>query len=121
MVDNDPPPATHDELPSDCVVNRKLDCAFAETAAIATTYGFEEVSTPLLERAELCVARPGVEIRNALLTFHCDHEEYALRPELTAPVCRLVASGEQSERPKPHRLSYVGLCFRHCRPRSGRH
>ena len=117
MLDNAPPPATRDKLPSDCVVNRRLDQAFAETAAL---YGFEEVSTPLFERAELFAARSGSEIRNSLLTFHCDHEEYALRPELTAPVCRLVASGALSERPKPHRLFYVGPCFRYCRPHSGR-
>ena len=117
MLDNAPPPATRDELPSDCVVNRRLDQAFAQTAA---AYGFEEVSTPLFERAELFAARSGSEIRNALLTFHCDHEEYALRPELTAPVCRLVASGALSERPKPHKLFYVGPCFRYCRPHSGR-
>ncbi len=117
MLDNAPPPATRDELPSDCVVNRRLDQDFANTAA---AYGFEEVSTPLFERAELFAARSGSEIRNALLTFHCDHEEYALRPELTAPVCRLVASGALSERPKPHRLFYVGPCFRYCRPHSGR-
>ena len=117
MLDNAPPPATRDELPSDCVVNRRLDQDFASTAA---AYGFEEVSTPVFERAELFAARSGSEIRNALLTFHCDHEEYALRPELTAPVCRLVASGALSERPKPHRLFYVGPCFRYCRPHSGR-
>ena len=117
MLDNAPPPATRDELPSDCATNRWLDRAFAETAA---AYGFEEVSTPLFERAELFAARSGSEIRNALLTFHCDHEEYALRPELTAPVCRLVASGALSEQPKPHKLFYVGPCFRYCRPHSGR-
>lgn len=117
MLDNAPPPATRDELPSDCAVNRRLDQAFAKAAS---AYGFEEVSTPLFERADLFAARSGSEIRNALLTFHCDHEEYALRPELTAPVCRLVASGALSERPQPHKLFYVGPCFRYCRPHSGR-
>lgn len=116
MLDNAPPPATRDELPSDCAVNREFDRVFAKTAA---AYGFEEVSTPLFERAELFAARSGSEIRNALLTFHCDHEEYALRPELTAPVCRLVASGVLRERPKPHKLFYVGPCFRYCGPHSG--
>ena len=57
MLDNAPPPATRDELPSDCVVNRRLDQDFANTAA---AYGFEEVSTPLFERAELFAARSGV-------------------------------------------------------------
>lgn len=117
MLDNAPPPATRDRLPADTALHRRLGEAFARTAAL---YGFEEIATPIFERADLFTARSGPEIKNSLLTFHCDHEEYALRPELTAPVCRLVASGALDGQPRPHKLFYVGPCFRYCRPHSGR-
>ena len=117
MLDNSPPPATRDELPVQVATRRYLDAAFARNAE---AYGFEEVATPIFERADLFTARSGPEIKSSLLTFHCDHEEYALRPELTAPICRLVASGALEEYRRPYKLFYVGPCFRYCRPHSGR-
>lgn len=98
------------------LARRRLESAFA---AAARAYGFREIATPMFERAELFVARSGREIKNSLLTFHCDHEEYALRPEMTAPVCRMVASGALQGLPAPHKLFYVAPCFRYCRPHSG--
>ncbi len=117
MLDNAPPPATRDGLPADTALRRRFEAAFARTAE---SYGFAEVSTPMFERADLFAARSGPEIKNSLLTFHCDHEEYALRPEMTAPVCRMVASGALDNLVAPHKLFYIAPCFRYCRPHSGR-
>ncbi len=117
MLHNAPPPATRDSLPSDRAMLRQLETRFAENAR---TYGFEEVATPMFERADVFEARSGPEIRSSLLTFHCDHEEYALRPEMTAPICRMVASGALDDLPSPYKLFYVAPCFRYCRPHSGR-
>lgn len=117
MLDNAPPPATRDSLPEETARRRRFETAFSQTAGL---YGFSEVSTPMFERADLFAARSGAEIKNSLLTFHCDHEEYALRPEMTAPVCRMVASGALAGLARPHRLFYIAPCFRYCRPHSGR-
>lgn len=117
MLTNAPPPATRDSLPADTALRRRLESSFARTAE---AYGFQEVATPIFERADLFAARSGPEIKDSLLTFHCDHEEYALRPEMTAPICRLVASGALQDRPQPYKLFYVAPCFRYCRPHSGR-
>ena len=117
MFDNAPPPATHDSPPGETAQRRRFEAAFSRTAEL---YGFAEVSTPIFERADLFAARSGAEIKNSLLTFHCDHEEYALRPEMTAPVCRMVASGALAGLQRPHRLFYIAPCFRYCRPHSGR-
>ena len=117
MPTNAPPPATRDSLPAETALRRRLEASFARTAE---AYGFQEVATPIFERADLFAARSGPEIKNSLLTFHCDHEEYALRPEMTAPICRLVASGALQDRPRPYKLFYVAPCFRYCRPHSGR-
>lgn len=117
MLDFAPPPATRDMLPQQSSELDRLGRFFARTAE---GYGFARVATPIYERADLFAARSGPEIRNALLTFHCDHEEYALRPEMTAPVCRMVASGVLDGTPRPHKLFYIAPCYRYCRPHSGR-
>lgn len=116
MLDNAPPPATRDRPPVDLAQLHDLRDTFARTAA---AYGFRQVSTPFFERADLFTARSGPEIRNSLLTFHCDHEEYALRPEMTAPVCRMVASGAFDDSPRPYKLFYIAPCFRYCSAHSG--
>ncbi len=116
MLDHTPPPATRDSAPREMAARRRLEAAFANAAGV---HGFSEVATPMFERSELFSARSGREIKNSLLTFHCDHEEYALRPEMTAPVCRMAASGALDALPSPHRLFYMAPCFRYCRPHSG--
>ena len=118
MLNTAPPPATRDLLPEDTALRRRLEASFI---GAAEAYGFEEIATPMFERADLFAARSGAEIKSSLLTFHCDHEEYALRPEMTAPACRLVASGALAGRPAPYKLFYVAPCFRYCRPHSGRY
>jgi len=114
----EPPRATRDFPPEQTAVRRRVRELFEQTAEL---YGFEAVQTPAFERVELFLARSGPEIKSSLLTFHCDHEEFALRPELTAPVCRMLASGALDGRPLPHKLSYLGPCFRYTRPHSGRY
>lgn len=112
-----PPRATRDYLPEEATARRQALARFTQTAE---AYGFQPIETPSYERVELFLARSGSEIKNSLLTFHCDHEEFALRPELTAPVCRLLATGELDALPKPYKLYYTGSCFRYVRPGSGR-
>ena len=117
MRDIPPPRATRDYLPEEATARRQVLNRFTQTAE---SYGFQPVETPVYERVELFLARSGAEIKSSLLTFHCDHEEFALRPELTAPVCRLLAAGQLDDLPKPYKLYYSGSCFRYVRPGSGR-
>ena len=113
-----PPRATRDYLPAEAAARRRVLGEFAEVAEL---YGFQPIETPSFERVELFSARSGPEIKSSMLTFHSDHEEFALRPELTAPVCRLAASGAFDDDEGPTRLYYSGSCFRYCRPGSGRY
>ncbi len=114
----EPPRATRDILPDQAAVRNHVRAAFVRAAE---SYGFQEIQTPTFERLELFSARSGPEIKSSMLTFHCDHEEFALRPEITAPVCRLMSSGAFDGIEKPHKLYYVGSCFRYCRPQPGRY
>src|SRR5690606_16893680 len=105
-----PPRATRDYLPDEAAARRYALSRFRDTAE---AYGFEPIETPMFEKVELFSARSGPEIKASMLTFHADHEEFALRPELTAPICRVVASGAFEDQALPLRLSYTGSCFRY--------
>ncbi|MCB9384003.1 MAG: ATP phosphoribosyltransferase regulatory subunit [Bryobacterales bacterium] len=118
MPEIPPPRATRDYLPEEAAARRRV---LSEFSTAAESYGFQPVETPSFEKVELFSARSGSEIKSSMLTFHCDHEEFALRPELTAPVCRLIASGAFDDVPTPLRLYYTGSCFRYTRPGSGRY
>ena len=113
-----PPRATRDLLPADAALRKHIERQFAQ---VAETYGFQPIQTPSFENVELFATRSGPEIKSSMLTFHCDHEELALRPEMTAPVCRLVSAGVLDHASTPHKLYYVAPCFRYCRPGSGRY
>ena len=114
----DRPRATRDFLPSETAVRNHVQAQFA---GVAESYGFQAVQTPMFEKAELFLAQSGTEIKSALLTFHSDHEEYALRPEMTAPVCRLVGSGALEDSAGHQKVYYIAPCFRYCRPQPGRY
>jgi histidyl-tRNA synthetase len=118
MPEIPPPRATRDYLPDEAAARRQV---LAQFAVAAESYGFQPIETPSFEKVELFSARSGAEIKSSMLTFHCDHEEFALRPELTAPVCRLIASGAFDGVEPPFRLYYTGSCFRYTRPGSGRY
>ncbi len=103
------PRATRDFPPRETAVRNYVRASFMKAAE---SYGFQEVQTPIFEHVELFSARSGPQIKGSMLTFHCDHEEFALRPEMTAPVCRLMSSGALAADQPPHKLSYFGPCFR---------
>lgn len=111
------PRATRDFLPGEAAARSHVSAAFAR---VAESYGYRPIQTPVYESVDLFLARSGPEVKGSMLTFHCDHEEFALRPEMTAPVCRLLSSGSLEAALAPYRLYYIGPCFRYCRPQAGR-
>lgn len=84
-------------------------------------YGYQEVCTPIFERFELFALRSGEEIRSRMFVFRIDEGEMALRPELTAPVARMLATGELDLSKKPLKLYYIGSCYRYDEPQAGRY
>jgi histidyl-tRNA synthetase len=112
------PRGTRDFLPDEMAVRNTVERAVRATFE---SYGYQQIQTPTFELYDLFAARSGEEIRESMFTFASDAGRYALRPELTAPVCRLVANGELNRFPKPYKLYYFGPCFRYCRPQQGRY
>ena len=106
----DKPAGTNDFLPDQMVQRNFVENIVRETFE---TYGYAQVQTPLFESFALLSAQSGEEIRHKMFTFvGSDRVDYALRPELTAPVCRLIATGALKDLPYPYKLYYVGQCVR---------
>ncbi len=106
----DKPDGTNDFLPEQMVQRNYVENVVRETFE---TYGYAQVQTPLFESFALLSAQSGEEIRHKMFTFvGSDRVDYALRPELTAPVCRLVANGQLKHLPYPYKLYYIGQCVR---------
>ncbi len=106
----DKPAGTNDFLPEQMAQRNFVENVVRETFE---TYGYAQVQTPLFESFALLSAQSGEEIRHKMFTFvGSDRVDYALRPELTAPVCRLIANGELKDLPYPYKLYYIGQCVR---------
>jgi len=107
------PKGTQDFLPHEMAVRNYVDSIIRQTFE---EYGFQQIKTPTFEEFALLSARSGEELRKKMYTFASNGTEYALRPELTVPICRVVASGDLEQMPKPYRLYYIGQCFRYESP-----
>ena len=80
---------------------------------VAQRHGFSRVQTPIFESLELFTAKSGPGVINQLYALQDKGErDLTLRPELTAPVMRMVAE-EMRMDTKPLRLSYYGQCYRY--------
>jgi histidyl-tRNA synthetase len=115
------PRGTADILPPDSTRWQELE---SRIRALANTYGYREIRTPIFESTELFVRGVGELtdiVEKEMYTFtDKGGRSLTLRPEWTAPVVRatlehnLLATG-------PQRLFYIGPIFRYERPQKGRY
>ncbi len=104
------PAGTSDFLPEQMVQRNFVEKIVRETFE---NYGYAQIQTPLFESFALLSAQSGEEIRHKMFTFvGSDRVDYALRPEMTAPACRLIANGQLGHLPYPYKLYYIGQCVR---------
>ncbi|HEX4836435.1 MAG TPA: ATP phosphoribosyltransferase regulatory subunit [bacterium] len=83
-------------------------------------WGYREVTTPTLEYLDVLVRGEGPEAGDRVFKLVDRRGEVlALRPEMTTPVARLVATRLREE-PLPVRLAYAGQVFRGWETGSGR-
>ena len=112
------PRGTRDFIPA--MMNRRL--AFENLLeSKAVSHGFRRVQTPIFESLDLFTAKSGPGVVKQLYAFEDKSgRSLTLRPELTAPVMRMI-SEEMRSSPKPLRLSYFGQCFRYEESKKGRY
>jgi ATP phosphoribosyltransferase regulatory subunit len=83
-------------------------------------WAYSEVQTPTFERFDALEAGLGENLAGKTYLFSDrSGTQIALRPEMTTPVARLVATRMQ-EAPLPLRLSYVAAAYRYEDPQEGR-
>lgn len=92
---------------------------------VATKYGFEEITTPIFEMAELFERSSGESsdvVQKEMYRFEDQKgRTFALRPEGTAPVVRSYIENHLGMQSAHSRLYYMGPMFRYDRPQAGRY
>lgn len=92
-----------------------------DISKVFASFNYARINTPIFEHAELFEIKSGSEIREHMYVFKDKSgRNLCLRPEGTAPVCRMFASELKNVR-KPLKLFYSGPMFRYERPQKGRY
>lgn len=89
----------------------------------ATSYGYQFIRTPILEKTNLFVRSIGEAtdiVEKEMYTFMDYDESVTMRPENTASCVRAVLE-KNLIRERPQRLWYTGPMFRHEKPQLGRY
>ena len=109
---------TRDLLPEEMRKRRIME---ERMRALAERWGYEEISTPTFELAELFTLKSGEAILKDMYEFEDKGGRHlALRPELTAPVTRMYVN-ELKMASKPTKVYYFGNCFRYEEPQKARY
>jgi histidyl-tRNA synthetase len=115
-IPTQPPKGTRDFYPEDL---RLREWLFGRFRAVARAFGYEEVDAPVVEHAELFTRKAGEEIVQQLYHFELHGHRYALRPELTPSLARMVLARRGALR-LPLRWFAIPQCWRYERMQRGR-
>jgi histidyl-tRNA synthetase len=112
------PKGTRDFYPGDLAVRRHIEHAWRSASVDC---GFDEVEGPTFEHLELYTAKSGEGIVNELFSFRRagGENDYALRPEFTPTLARMVAA-KAGSLPVPVKWFAIPNMFRAERPQRGR-
>jgi ATP phosphoribosyltransferase regulatory subunit len=104
------PQGTRDHLPSEVEHYHYIEDGLRE---IFTLWGYQEIRSPTIEFVGVLSTGIGPELIDSMFKFQdFDGKLVALRPEMTAPVARIVTTRMLST-PEPIRLFYVSNVFRY--------
>ena len=120
------PKGTHDVLPEDHQYMTYIKKAVRHRARQA---GYRRIDTPMFENRGIFdrgigehtdVVEKELYLVKAARKEGEDDDNFALRPELTAGICRSYIEHGMQQLPQPVELYEIGPCFRHDRPQKGR-
>lgn len=87
---------------------------------VFATWAYAEIISPTLEYADVVSGPAGSQLASNIMRFvDRNGETLALRPDLTIPTARAVAT-KLYDQPLPLRLCYIGSVFRYEDPQAGR-
>lgn len=111
------PQGVRDVLPEEARAQATLQQRLSEHF---TRWGYDPVATPTFELFDVLRLAGDAESDEQLYRFvDRDGSIVALRPEMTVPIARMVASRLQNQ-VQPLRLQYTGSVFRYDEPQAGR-
>lgn len=111
------PEGVRDLLFADAAAWREMEAALRRTW---TAWGYHEIVLPTFEYADTLATNVGATLDAEMYRFFDRHgRTLALRPDLTIPTARVVAT-RLYDQPMPLRVAYAGSVFRHEPPRAGR-
>jgi histidyl-tRNA synthetase len=113
------PPGTRDFFPAEMAVRRYIEDTWRK---VSLRHGFVEVDGPTFEYLDLYKVKSGDEIVSQLFHFESrgeDKTQFALRPEFTPTLARMVAAKANSL-PRPIKWFSIPRCYRAERPQKGR-
>lgn len=102
------PVGARDVLPAEAAEVREIESRVARTFELA---GYREVITPVLELADVLDRAQEGGLARTFRLFDSHGRVLALRPDLTIPVARLVAT-RMDDHPDPIRVRYAARRFR---------
>lgn len=103
-------------LPKEEILFKKMLRTIRDTYEL---FGFIPVDTPVMEKAEILLAKSGGDTEKQIYRFTKGDNELALRFDLTVPLARYVAQ-HQNELCFPFRRYHIGKVYRGERPQKGR-
>lgn len=104
-------------LPADQIVFDRMKAVIQSTFE---RYGYVPLDTPVIERAEVLLAKAGGETEKQIYRFNKGDTDLALRFDLTVPLARYV-SEHLREITFPFRRCHVGKVYRGESPQKGRY
>src|ERR1051325_3775376 len=113
------PPGTRDFFPEEMALRRYIEDTWRR---VSIRHGFQEVDGPTFEYLDLYKVKSGDEIVSQLFHFESrgeDKKEFALRPEFTPTLARMVAAKANSL-PRPIKWFSIPRCYRAERQQKGR-
>jgi ATP phosphoribosyltransferase regulatory subunit len=104
------PKGTRDYLPSEVENYRQIENSLRKNFKL---WGYQEIRSPTIEFVEALSTGVGSELVDSMFKFQdFDGKIVALRPEMTAPVARIITTRMPST-PEPIRLFYICNVFRY--------
>lgn len=104
--------------------HKYYDLLIKKATDLAQVYGFQRISTPILERLNLYERSTGKEtdiVSKEMYSFiDKSGDKIALRPEATPGLVRAYIEHGMFNLPQPVKMFWLGPLFRHEKPQSGR-
>lgn len=117
-IKNLPPKGTADWMPEEFRIRKYIFDTFRK---VCLSFGYEEYLTPTFEKSEVYKAKSGEDVGGKELMIFRDkvNREFALRPEMTPSVIRMITRIYNNQ-PKPIRYFSIANFFRNEKPQRGR-